>query len=130
MSGKRIKVFSKSLEKPHFRYVTSAAITYYPQNSDRGQHFYRMFKSMCQKYSRKKIQENFTWQEKISEQRDLTKSSEIKMEFLDGTQFQFDFTKAKWEHFLFRLWWINEEIEATRNLQGHDDEPDDEEVEA
>ena len=33
-----------------------------------------------------------------------------------------------WEVFLGKLYWTNEIIEGKRNLEGHDDEPEDDEL--
>ena len=55
MATRRTKLIDVSLQKPHFRYVVHANITFYPENSPYGRHFYKKFVEMCMKYNKNKV---------------------------------------------------------------------------
>lgn len=126
MADKRLKILVGSLKKPYFRYVVNADILFYPNNTDRANHFYDRFTEMCKSAQRKRYQDEFKWSTKIETIKDLSKANNCKIKFLDGSQKEFDFTTTRWELFLNWIYSENEVIENQRNLQGMDDEPDDE----
>jgi hypothetical protein len=45
---------------------------------------------------------------------------------MDNSEWNFDYSKERFDCFLYQLYWMNEIIEGKRNVEGHDDEPEDE----
>ena len=59
--AKRNTLLTGSMAKPLFRYVINARIEYNPFTYPNGQHFNKLFKQYCNKWEKKRLQDDYVW---------------------------------------------------------------------
>jgi hypothetical protein len=126
MSVKRVKVYDRSLLAPLFRFVTGVELVYNPHISKASRHFHDRMFELAIKYEHKKIQEIYDFKYKLIRERDLTVKNKCTIQFVDESEFTFDFTDVFWDDFISYVKDYNVIVENRRMMEGHDDEVPDE----
>ena len=125
MADKRVRLLTGSLRKPLFRYVQSVYMSRFPYNDDKGKHFFDRMLELCRKYEARRWVEEYSWKAQIFNTYEPEKTHTCEVKFIDGTSMTVKYGNHNFDLFVMELKMKNDKLEAKRNAQGHEDEPED-----